>query len=252
VKVYSGYGATDLEIGIAGETPVTTLIRQEAERNPALRGALFGDDTRLPMVFHYNPLMHYVETNEIGELIFTVTRLNLLSPRVRYNIHDEGGVRDFKNMVRICKENGLDIRKHFGPDYSRMPKLPFLWVFGRKDSTVSVMGANIYPEDLESALYADRELAQCVRSFCMSLAEDEHGGVRPRFEFEVIDKEITDVLKTEYQESILKHLIGLNKDFAEAYHEHPDSLVPIINLWNEGQGPFARNSGRIKQVRIVS
>jgi phenylacetate-coenzyme A ligase PaaK-like adenylate-forming protein len=37
------------------------------------------------------------------------------------------------------------------------------WVFGRRDFTISVMGANIYPEDLEQCVYADPELARITR-----------------------------------------------------------------------------------------
>ncbi len=33
-------------------------------------------------------------------------------------------------------------------------RLPFLFLFGRRDSTVSYMGANIYPQDVEYGLYA--------------------------------------------------------------------------------------------------
>ena len=90
--VYSGYGATDIEIGIAGETPISLAIRREARHNERLRKAIFGRDSRLTMVFQYNPLMHHIVVNEIRELMFTITRLNVLAPRIAYNIHDEGGI----------------------------------------------------------------------------------------------------------------------------------------------------------------
>ncbi|MDP6403423.1 MAG: phenylacetate--CoA ligase family protein, partial [SAR202 cluster bacterium] len=45
--VYSGYGATDVEIGLAGETPISLAFRREARTNPDLRRALFGSDPRL-------------------------------------------------------------------------------------------------------------------------------------------------------------------------------------------------------------
>jgi hypothetical protein len=114
------------------------------------------------------------------------------------------------------------------------------------------MGANIYPEDLESALYANAELAQKVRSYCMSLHEGEHMEVRPKFEFEVVHGDITPALEQTFREKITEHLIVLNKDFAEAWHEHRESLMPVIALWQEGQGPFTQNAGRIKQVRITA
>ena len=39
--VYSGYGATDLEIGMAGESPVTVALRRLARARPDVRAALF-------------------------------------------------------------------------------------------------------------------------------------------------------------------------------------------------------------------
>lgn len=251
-KVYSGYGATDLEIGIAGETPLPVAIRRFAREKPELKKALFGDDSRLPMVFYYNPLMHYIEINENRELVFTITRLNVLSPRVRYNIHDEGGVMEWGEMIARCKEAGVDFKELFGNEFASMPKLPFMWIYGRKDSTISVMGANIYPEDLEAALYATPELAQITRSFCMSLHEEANAEVRPKFEFEVSREFVTTAdAPAEFGKKITEHLVKLNRDFAEAWHEHPATLQPIVVLWPEGTGPFAQNAGRIKQVRIT-
>ena len=249
-KVYSGYGATDLEIGIAGETPFSVAVRQQARKNERFRTSVFGDDSRLPMVFQYNPLMHYVEVTENRELVFTITRLNILSPRIRYNIHDEGGIMQFDEMLALCKAQGVDPEKLLGSEFEYMPRLPFLWIYGRKDSTVSVMGANIYPEDLEQCLYDEPELAHITSAFCIGLHEEENSEVRPAFSFEVAPP-ITEDLTRQFQEKILARLIALNKDFKEAWHEHPETLVPHIQLFLENEGPFAQNSGRIKQVRIT-
>lgn len=250
-KVYSGYGATDLEIGIAGETPLPVAIRRAARDNPKIKEALFGSDSRLPMIFYYNPLMHFIEINEKREMVFTITRLNVLSPRIRYNIHDEGGTMEFDEMVARCKSAGLDLKELFGAEFASMPKLPLMWIYGRKDSTISVMGANIYPEDLEAALYANPELAQVTRSFCMSLDEQANAEVRPKFEFEIVRADILGGLEDEFKKKITSHLIALNKDFAEAWHEHKETLEPVVVLWPEGAGPFKQNEGRIKQVRIT-
>lgn len=250
-KVYSGYGATDLEIGMAGESPIAVAIRREARVNPELRNLIFGGDSRLPMVFHYNPMMHYIEVTDENELVFTITRLNVLSPRIRYNIHDEGGVMAFSEMVKKCKMAGLDLKKIFGSEFDEMPKLPFMWIYGRKDSTISIMGANIYPEDLEQCLYSEPDLARVTRSFFISLREGENAEVHPLFVFEVVNMEITEELRESFKKKILKQLLALNADFEEAWHEHSETLVPEIELWPEGGGPFQKNSGRIKQIRIM-
>jgi phenylacetate-CoA ligase len=59
-SVFSGYGATDIEIGMAGESPASVALRRIARARPDVRRALFGEDHRLPMVFQYNPLIHFL------------------------------------------------------------------------------------------------------------------------------------------------------------------------------------------------
>ncbi|MCE3233210.1 MAG: phenylacetate--CoA ligase family protein, partial [Rickettsiaceae bacterium] len=60
----SGYGASDLEMGIATETPESIAIRHLLNQNKDLRADILDGDARVPMVFQYNPLTHYLETNE--------------------------------------------------------------------------------------------------------------------------------------------------------------------------------------------
>jgi len=248
--VFSGYGATDIEIGLAGETPLSLAIRRAARDDPALRQSLFGADSRLPMVFQFNPLMHHIEANDAGELIFTITRLNVLTPRIRYNIRDEGGVATFEEVERRFREAGRDLRSLEIVPSVKPIRMPFMWVYGRKDSTVSVMGANIYPEDIEECLYAEPDLARATNSYCLGLQELADGAVRPRFSFEV-SSEITPNLQDSYEERILGRLLSLNADFRGAFDEYPEAATPVIELHPLGTGPFAADSTKIKQTRIL-
>jgi phenylacetate-CoA ligase len=248
--VYSGFGATDLEIGIAGETPLAVAIRRICRERVEVREKLFGADSRLPMVFQYNPLMHYIEVNDNRELIFTISRGSLLSPRIRYNVHDEGGVARFDEVMKILAEAGIDVEALKRSAGSGGLRLPFVWIYGRRDYTISVMGANIYPEDLEQCLYAEPELAKITHSFCLSLAEGEDASVRPRFVFEV-DVEPTEELYETFRNTVLHRLVALNADFREAWKEYPETLVPEIQLYRIGQGPFAGDRAKIKQTRLL-
>jgi phenylacetate-CoA ligase len=249
-KVYSGYGATDLEIGIAGETPVAVAVRRLAWQRPDIRTALFGDDSRLPMLFQYNPLMHHIEVNENRELLFTITRRTLLSPRIRYNVHDQGGIMRFDTLKKNLLSLGVDISSLPGFDSSTLLNLPFVWVFGRRDYTISVMGANIYPEDLEQCLYAEPELARATHSFCMSVSESRQGDVRPCFLFEV-NTAPDEAMSEKFKRTIPEQLRKFNSDFREAWKEYPETLVPEIKLYGMGQGPFAKDKNKIKQSRLL-
>ncbi len=249
-KVYSGYGATDVEIGIAGETPISVAIRRLARDNQEVRERLFGSDSRLPMLFQYNPLMHYIEVNDSREILITITRSSILSPRIQYNIHDKGGVARYDEIASILNETGHDIRTLARPECKKILRLPFLWIYGRRDFTISIMGANIYPEDVEQSLYTDMDLAHITRSFCQSLFESPEGEVRPCFHFEITEKP-SDELTQRFSHSILKHLREINADFRKAWEEHPKTMIPEIRLHNLGEGPFKTDSERIKQIRKV-
>jgi phenylacetate-CoA ligase len=130
--VYSGYGASDLEIGIGGENPLTVIIRKLCFQDAALRRTLFGEDHRLPMLFQYNPLDHFIEIIK-NEIVVTISKPWTLSPRIRYNIKDEGGMITFDDMRAKLKLHNIDIleleRKCNYPRWY----VPFLFVFGRKD-----------------------------------------------------------------------------------------------------------------------
>jgi phenylacetate-CoA ligase len=195
--------------------------------------------------------MHHIEVNENRELLFTITRRTLLSPRIRYNVHDQGGIMRFDTMKKSLFSLGMDIADLPGIDSSRLLNLPFVWVFGRRDYTISVMGANIYPEDLEQCLYAEPDLAKATHSFCMSVAENRQGDVRPCFLFEV-NTAPNEAMSEKFKRIIPEQLRKFNSDFREAWKEYPETLVPEIKLYGMGQGPFAKDKNRIKQSRLLA
>jgi phenylacetate-CoA ligase len=130
-------------------------------------------------------------------------------------------------------------------------RLPLLWVFGRSDYTLSIMGANLYPENLEQCIYGDPLLSQITLSFCQSLREDGEGGVRPAFYFEITESPSME-LEQRYSSVIMETLPRINADFRKAHEEYPEALMPSILLYSEGEGPFARDKNRIKQTRLLS
>ena len=91
VKVRSGYGASDVQIGIAGETDLSVWVRKLLVERADVREALLGaDERRIPMVFQYNPLENYIEINEASDAVVTLNNLSVLAPKLRYNVGDEG------------------------------------------------------------------------------------------------------------------------------------------------------------------
>ena len=260
-SVFSGYGATDIEIGMAGESPVSIAVRRLARARPDIGRALFGPDSRLPMVFQYNPLIHYMEVNARGEVICTVSRLDLLAPRIRYNVHDAGGIVEFAKVARILRTFGFDLDRLgespevHGPrgplPWARPIPLPFLWIHGRKDATISVMGSNIYPEDIETVLYRDTLVSARLHSFMLSVADDASGTPRPTVAVELNDLEgVDDAWRTAAAERLRDGLEALNIDYRSSLAEFPAAMLPIVSTYGLGCGPFAGDAHRIKQRRM--
>jgi phenylacetate-CoA ligase len=253
--ITSAYGASDLDIGVACEFPVSTWIRQQAHANPELATALFGDSRRLPMLFQYDPLDYYVEQNDQQELIVTVNRPSALSPRLRYNVHDVGGTRDFADVIRICQSFGLDPLKDAPLPYAGThPKLPFLFIGGRSDSTISYLGANIYPEDVEQAIFADAPVTEKdkIKGFAIELLELEDGQVRPCVHVELCEAMPQNTVDPkEIGARIRERLMRNSRDFKTSISEDPRAgdFKIIIHLHNTG--PFEGMKDRIKRRYII-
>jgi phenylacetate-CoA ligase len=263
VSVYSGYGATDIEIGMAGESPVSIAVRRLARARPDIGRALFGTDSRLPMVFQYNPLIHFMEVNAQGEVICTVSRLDLLAPRIRYNVHDSGGIVPYEQVRKVLRGSGFDLDdlgrspEVHGPrgplPWARPIPLPFLWIHGRRDATVSVMGSNIYPEDVESVLYGDPLIAPRLHSFMLSVVDDATGTPRPAVALELTDlDDVDDAWRFAAAERIRDGLSALNLDYRSSVGEFPGAMLPLVATHPLGGGPFAADATRIKQRRIAN
>lgn len=244
-RVLSAYGASDLDIGVAGETAFAVAVRRAAAAHPDFAEALFGRTGRLPMVFQYDPSTYHVET-VAGELVVTVTR-RLLSPRVRYTVHDAGGAVGFDAVLAAARAHGIAL------DIGGAARLPLLHVAGRADSTLSHMGANLYPEDVDAALatLAEARPELGLGTFCLELAEAGDGTTTPVVHVEVAGRRVDPGLREEIRAALAAWLVGHNRDWAAAAAEDPRALAFDIRTAAPGTGVFAANAGRIKRRYVL-
>lgn len=247
--ILSGYGASDVGVGIAGETPFTVTLRRLIAENAPLRHALLGpDENRIPMIFQYNPFDVFIETNGDSELLFTVIDSASMCPKLRYNLKDEGKIFTIAEVVSILRQH--DVGRLFGAEtMTGILRLPVLVLFGRSDSTISVMGANIYPQDVECGLYDDPELARQITGFCLGL--DEHDDYRSLPTVHValaqqISGEEKSNLEVVLGRAVSAYLGRVSRDYANARLEDPKTteIRVCCHVW--GEGPFDRGKARIK------
>ena len=253
LKVRSGYGASDLTIGMAGETDLTVWLRRRLRSDERLREALLGPgEGRLPMIFQYNPLETYLEVTDDGEVLCTINSTAVLAPKVRYNVGDEGRLISFPDVM-AATGNDPGAVAAFGVDRMR---LPLLFLFGRKDSTVSYMGANIYPQDVEYGLYQGNPMAHLLESFCLALHETADLESRPVVHLQLradagLDEAGRAALVDHCRRGVLAHLSSVSRDFAESVAEDPSAADIRVRVHDFGTGPFARHHGKVKNVYLV-
>ena len=114
------------------------------------------------------------------------------------------------------------------------------------------MGANIYPEDVETLIYRDAQLAAATHSFSLSVVTDATSTPRPCISIELNEGFAADAVWRERISGQFKTgLDGLNLDYRSALAEFPAAMAPIVETYSRGEGPFRHDAGRIKQRRIV-
>lgn len=251
--VRSAYGASDLTIGIGAETRFTVWLRRRLQTDRGLREALLGaDEQRLPMVFQYNPFTTYLETNERRELICTVTG-DVLQPRLRYNVGDEALLVPYRRVVELAQADPVRRAELRTAVAAERMTLPVLLLFGRRDSTVSYLGANLYPQDVEYGLYAGNPHAAEINAFCLTLVEDAALETRPVIHLELrrpLATAARDALAEACRSGVRRHLTSVSRDFAQSLVEDPTAGDLRVELHEPGQGPFA-GPQKIKNVYLV-
>jgi len=260
-EVWSAYGASDLDIGVAAETPLTVWLRRCAVADPALAHALFGSTARVPMCFQYDPATYHLETVEgpYGtELAATVLRPTL-SPRLRYTVGDAGGVVPLARALAVAAAHGHtpDGDDGVDPAWGRPLDLPIVFVHGRADSTVSYMGANLYPEDVGAGVDDARGRAAGVGvtpgAYCLELVDDDDPRPCVHVELERTEPDADLTAATEVLAGAIRDRLARDSaDYRAALTEDPRAGRLEVRLHPAGTGPFAGSSGRIKRRYVVA
>ncbi|MCZ4122423.1 phenylacetate--CoA ligase family protein [Streptomyces sp. H39-S7] len=255
-KVRSGYGASDLTIGMGGETTFSVWLRRMMREDAAVRAAFLGpDEQRLPMVFQYNPLETYLETagdGRTGEVLCTINSTAVMAPKLRYNIGDEGTLMSFPQVWEILRELFADrpvlLQRAEAAALREKMRLPLLFLYGRADSTISYMGANIYPQDVEYGLYEGNPMADRIESFCLAIEEGDDLEARPVVHVQLREGTVLDAggaakLAEVCRAGVVRHLAACSRDFAQSLTEDASAGEVSARVHPYGSGPFVRGTG---------
>lgn len=238
--VIGSYGASDLEINIAHESEFTVALRRALIKDDGLRQALVKQNRGvIPMIFQYNPYDYLIETNAKGELLMTICRLENISPRIRYNIHDLGHVVHFYDLKKTLKKFGYqDIIKKAEFDFG------VLLHYGRSDLSVDYNGAVVGPEEIKQIInghnFADR-----VASFRLISYEDKNSTKHLLLAVELEkDNKLSQLEQDQLLADIVEKLLVMNLDFKSAHRT--SATKPEMRVYSHESGIFDAAHHKLK------
>jgi phenylacetate-CoA ligase len=139
-------------------------------------------------------------------------------------------VLSFDEMWTFLTEQGLhsfdelDLPEGFEPR-----TLPFVYVFGRADFTVSYYGANIYPENVTVGLEQAEVIQWVTGKFVLETQEDDKGDKYLHIMVELLPNSAAEAgLSSVIASSIRNQLLRLNSEFAN--YTPAERQLPLITL----------------------
>ncbi len=219
------YGTADAGI-LGNETPLSICIRRFLSDHPEIANSLFGEP-RLPTLVQYDPFSRFFEIDGVS-LLFSG---NNGIPLIRYNISDTGGLVPYQDMLKFLDNWGFDpiaeLQKY---GLRGIRPLPFLYIFGRSNFTVSYFGANIYPENITVGLEQPLIQDWVTGKFVLQVKENSDQNKVLSVVVELAPGIDSDRKKiNRISESILAQLKRLNSEFTHyvppEYHQIEVSLA---------------------------
>ncbi|MDB5175993.1 MAG: Coenzyme synthetase [Candidatus Saccharibacteria bacterium] len=240
-SVIGSYGASDLEINIAHETDFTIALRQALIKDESLRTALLKQNRGIiPMIFQYNPYDYLFENNDKGELLVSICRVENLSPRIRYNIHDLGHAEDFYAFKKKLKALHRD-------DLLKLIELDFgvLFYYGRSDLSVDYYGGVVGPEEIRQIINDNEEYKQKIANFRLISYEDKDHQKHLLIALELAAAtDVDDAEKQRLLDIIVNQLFVLNLDFKAGYDMA--KYKPELQIYQPGEGIFDASHQKLK------
>ena len=199
------------------------------------------------MIFQYNPLDYLIEKSDEDELIFTVARLSNVSPKIRYNLRDRGGVYRHADLVDKLRDLVPDVHRLA----IRAAAFPVLYVYGRNDLSVPFFGCKIFTSDLHHIIDGDPILARHLNSFQIDNEEDAQFNRCLHLHLERSEGSAEPFDETHLHATFYNGLTQVNQDFREITKMITPQHVRVT-LYPYGTGPFANRDIRIKNRYVAN
>lgn len=221
-RVVNIYGMAESGV-VAHETPVTTLLRRNLSSLSTSVPNL-PDPALVTGLYQYHPLTRYFEVTSEDSLLLTT---NAGLPLVRYSTRDNGGLLDQNTCsndacVALAKDAGVDLTSW---------RLPFVYLYGRKDLSISFYALLIYNENIKYAMEHSRLASFSTGFFTMHVGHTRN--LDQRFELTIeLAKGVRSSaqLKAALATDLAKHIATVNSEYAKLYSSICKRAEPRITL----------------------
>lgn len=239
------YGTADMGT-MAHETPLTILIRKSINNNPALLSTLFPESNRLPTFTQYIPELFYFEEDQ--NVLYCSGFSGL--PFVRYDLKDYGGVLSYEETFCRLSQSGFNLEREVSKNKLKTWKLPFVYLYERKDFVVKLYGANIFPDTIRHALQQKAFEKYITSKFTMMVKYDDDQNQFLEINIElkknvVKDDDLTEKIKKE----IIKCLLEENSEYSSNYRALRKRQEPVVNMWPYEYPDFFKCGGKQKWIK---
>jgi phenylacetate-CoA ligase len=239
------YGSADAAI-LAHETPLTTAIRRAVCQEVGHMQHLFSRNY-LPTLAQYDPRLKYFEAQDQA-FVFS-TRAGI--PLLRYDIGDTGGIYPFHTLEQRLADCQIDMQdllaRHGLQRYCW--KLPFVYLFGRADLTISFYGLLIYPEHIRFGLETPALQGTLTGKFVMAVDFDARQNPFFRLTVELAPgKEQGPDLQEQVQRAVVAGLRTINSEYHELEGMIGARALPHIEIAGYNSSPHFQGGNKQRWV----
>lgn len=240
------YGTVDLGT-MSHETPLSILMRRQAVNNTGLFSSLFPRDHKQPTFTQYLPEMFYFEDVDGRLICSSYSGL----PLVRYDLKDNGGVMRLSDARAIYKSQDMELDKEakVAGISNNIWNLPFVYLYERSDFSVTLIGGNIYPEEIRKALLDKRLHQYLTGKFSMEVSHNRKMDSKLMIHTELRkgvkgSSEIRKLITL----TIVELLLRENSEYLSNYSVYGKKLWPQIKLWPHEDPKHFHGRGKQKWV----
>lgn len=248
-QVYSSYGASDIRINMGQQTEFEQELQKLCRKDSKFKEELLGTLEGTPLFFHYNPLLDYIEETDEGKLLFTDLDSDRVSPRVRYDLGDNG---------KVLKMSAIkDLLAKYKYTLTPRTNLPLICLYGRGDDALTFNGANIMYDDLERALVKIPGLYEKINRYAYNKFETKN--LDNKLEFWLELKEGVSIKdlgadEEELNKRLIDALCEVNQDFksqvAFLQNTSATNLRPQTLVYELGKSPMVQQSSHHKNKYV--